>query len=154
MSPQAFEAVFGHDAAVSDYAFAKRVYEFTPEKMHHWTLSSPIFAREEVLLMVKSIMPSKPAETGIFNIRNQGYQGFQQGDPRIRQERLQVDLYSGNGCFEITIFQKDYANPLRDSAGDQPDHPVASQVSNKRSGELEIRIIKRLSVTSPVADSC
>jgi len=112
MSPQAFEAVFGHDAAASDYAFAKRVYEFTPVRMHHWTLSSPIFAREEVLLMVKSIMPSKPAETGIFNIRNQDYQGFQQGDPRIRQDRLQLDLYSGDGGFEITFFQKDYASPL------------------------------------------
>ena len=41
MSPQAFDAVFGHDAAASDYAFAKRVYEFTPVRMHHWTLSSP-----------------------------------------------------------------------------------------------------------------
>jgi len=109
MSPQTFEAVFGHDAATSDYAFAKRVYEFTPDRMHHWTLSSPVFAREEVLLMVKSIMPSNPAETGIFNICNQTYRGFQQGDPRITQDRLQLDLYSGEGGFEITFFQRDHS---------------------------------------------
>jgi len=110
MSPQAFEAVFGHDATASDYAFAKRVYEFTPDRMHHWTLSSPLLAREEVLLMVKSIMPSKPAETGIFNIRNHDYEGFQQGDPRIKQDSLQLDLYSGEGGFEITFFQKDHSS--------------------------------------------
>jgi hypothetical protein len=108
MSPQAFEAVFGHDAALSDYAFWKRVYAFTPDSMHHWTLSPAILAREEVLLVVKSIAPSKPAETGIFNICNQGFEGFQQGDPRVRQDHLLVTLYSRNGSFEISFIQKKY----------------------------------------------
>lgn len=112
VSPQAFEAIFGHDAAVSDYAFTKRVYAFTPDSMHHWTLSTPLFAREEMLLMVKSVMPSKPAQTGIFNIRNQDFQGFQQGNPHIRQDYLVMTLFSGSGSFEITFLQKDYASPL------------------------------------------
>jgi hypothetical protein len=112
MSPQAFEAVFGHEAAVSDYAFTKRVFEFTPEKMHHWALSPPLLTREEVLVVIKSIMPSKPAETGIFNIGNRDFQGFQQGDPRVRQEHLLVTLYSRDGSFEISFLQKDYASSI------------------------------------------
>src|SRR5579863_3989169 len=34
MSPQAFSAVFGQQAADSDYEFMKRVFEFSPDKMH------------------------------------------------------------------------------------------------------------------------
>lgn len=62
--------------------------------------------------MAKSIIPSKPAETGIFKIRNQDYQGFQQGDPRVRQPWLLLDIYSGYGSFEIVILQKDYASSV------------------------------------------
>ena len=40
------EATFGHEAMQSDYNFVKTLYEFTPDKMHHWTISSSVFARE------------------------------------------------------------------------------------------------------------
>ncbi|MGA2233664.1 MAG: hypothetical protein ABSH22_22380 [Tepidisphaeraceae bacterium] len=110
MSPQAFAAVFGQPAAGSDYEFMKRVFEFSPNRMHPWALSTTVASREEVLLLVKSIVPSKPAETGIFNVRNASYQGFQQGDPEVRQDTLLLDLYSANGGFEILFAQRNYKN--------------------------------------------
>jgi hypothetical protein len=110
MSPQAFAAVFGQQAGDSDYEFMKRVFEFSPDRMHPWALSTTVASREDVLLLTKSIVPSKPAETGIFNVRNASYQGFQQGNPNVRQDTLLLDLYSANGGFEILFVQKNYAN--------------------------------------------
>lgn len=110
VSPQAFEAVFGHEAAASDYEFTKRVYTFTPDKMHYLAWSSALHTREQMLLLIKSILPSKPAESGILNVRNQSYKGFQQGNPKIRQDSLLVHLYSDDGSVEIVFLQKDYNN--------------------------------------------
>jgi hypothetical protein len=111
VSPVAFEAAFGHEAILSDYAFTKCIFDFTPDKMHHWA-QSHVFAREESLLVIKSMMVLKPAETGIFNIRTSASRGFQQGNPRIRQDWLVASLYpySEGGGVEIGFFQKDYAS--------------------------------------------
>jgi hypothetical protein len=108
MPPESFEAVFGRGTAKSDYDFVKNVYEFTPSKMHYWSLSSGVHVREMIVLLIKSIMPSKPAETGIFNIQNGSYRGFQQGNSQIRQDKLLVDLFSDDGGVEFIFFQKDY----------------------------------------------
>ncbi|MGC2327761.1 MAG: hypothetical protein WA604_13685 [Candidatus Sulfotelmatobacter sp.] len=111
LSPQQVEAFMGHEAAISDYVFLKNIYAFTPNSMHYWALSSRLHAREQMLLMIKSIVPSKPAETGIFNLRNPSFRGFQQGDPQIRQDTLLLNLYSANDSFEIAFLQKDYRSP-------------------------------------------
>jgi len=101
----------GHEAARSDYVFLNNLYAFTPNGMHYWALSSRLHAREQMVLLIKSVVLSKPAETGIFNVQNQNLRGFQQGDPQIRQDSLVLNLYSNNGSFEITILQKDYRSP-------------------------------------------
>ncbi len=110
MSPEAFAAVFGDNARTSDYEFMKRVFEFSPDRMHHWTLSPAVHAREQVLLLTKSMIPMASAQTGIFDIRNGSYQGFQQGNPEARPEAILVDLYSSSDCFEIMFVQKNFAN--------------------------------------------
>jgi len=110
MNPQAFAAVFGQQAASSDYEFMKRVFEFSPTKMHPWALSRTVASREEVLLLIKTILPSKPAESGIFNLRNASYQGFQQGNPKARPDTLLLDLYAASGGLEILFAQKNYTN--------------------------------------------
>src|SRR5262249_39463413 len=43
-SPQAVEATFGSEAMRSDYSFVKALYEFSPDGMHHWAISSRAFA--------------------------------------------------------------------------------------------------------------
>jgi hypothetical protein len=110
MPPQNFEAVFGRGTATSDYTFVRKVYEFTPAKMHYWSLSTGVHYREHVMLIIKSIMPVKAADTGIFYVQNQEYRGFQQGNPEIRQDRLVLDLYSDEKHFEVMFLQKDYRN--------------------------------------------
>jgi hypothetical protein len=111
LSPQQVEAFMGHEAAMSDYIFLKNLYSFTPNSMHYWALSSRLHYREQMLLMLKSIMLSKPAETGIFNLQNQSFRGFQQGEPQVRQDSPLLSLYSDKGQVEIKFLQKGYRNP-------------------------------------------
>jgi hypothetical protein len=111
MSPQQFEVVFGQGAATSDYTFVRNVYEFCPKKMHYWALSSGVHYREQIEMMIKSIMPTKSAETGIFYVQNQQYKGFQQGNPQVHQGTLLVSLYANDGSVEIMIAPKNYSNP-------------------------------------------
>ena len=118
MPPQSFVTVFGSEAATSDYAFMKRVFEFSPDRMHHWGLSPTAWSREQVLLTVKTLVPSKGAQSGIFNIGNNDFKGFQQGNPQVRQDSFLVDLYSDDGGIELRIIQPNNPNGVRVS---QPD---------------------------------
>jgi hypothetical protein len=138
MSPAKFEAVFGRGTASSDYTFVRNVYEFTPAKMHYWSLSDGVHYREGIVLMIKSIMPVKAAETGIFYVQNQGYMGFQQGDPRVRKDNLVLDLYSDENHLEISFLQKDYRNPAGVTQPEinrtiQSVHRVAPELAASRS---------------------
>jgi hypothetical protein len=104
--PRVVAANFGYEAVRSDYSIAKSVYEFTPNRMHYWAMEPGVHYREQALLIIKSIMLLAPADTGIFNIHNQEFKGFQQGDPQIRQAKLEFDLYSDNGSVEFMFFEK------------------------------------------------
>jgi hypothetical protein len=102
MSPAAFAAVFGPEAAGSDYEFMKRVFEFSPDRMHHWALGPPLHAREQVLLLTKTMVPSKSAETGIFNVHNATYRGFQQGNPDAREDTIVLSPQTTlSKCFSL-----------------------------------------------------
>jgi len=106
VSPQAIESTFGE----SDYCFAKTLYEFSPDKMSHWSLSRHVHMREEFLLIIKSMALSESADDGIFNLENQSYKGFQEGNPQLRRNRIIVHLYSDEGSVEFVFFQKEYQN--------------------------------------------
>jgi hypothetical protein len=111
MSPHKIDAVYGDGTANSDYAFVRNVYNFSPDKMRYWSLSSAVHYREDEMLIMKTILPANSAETGIFNIQNASYKGFQQGSPQARQDNLLVNLYSDEGSVQIRLCQKDYHNP-------------------------------------------
>lgn len=104
MSPQAFETLFGK----SDYNFMRTVFGFSPEKIHHWPPSSARSSHDMVLLTLKSILPSKPAESGIFNIQNANYKGFQQGNPKMEHDGVVLSLYSDEGGIEFVFSLKNY----------------------------------------------
>jgi len=109
-SPQNLESVFGRETMSSDYRFVKTLYEFTPDKMNHWSALQGARSRQELLLVMKSLALPKEAETGIFNLRNSDFRGFQEGNPRVRQSKILVDLYSysDQGGVELMFVQDDY----------------------------------------------
>ncbi len=102
---------FGVEATRSDYEFLSRLYNFTPEKMNRWALSSAVHYRESMLLTIKSTALLPWADSGIFNIRNSEYAGFQQGNPHARPVGIVLTLYSENGGIEFVFSQKKYQNP-------------------------------------------
>jgi len=109
-SPQDLESVFGHETMTSDYSFVKTLYEFSPDNMNHWAGLQRGLNKDEFLLIIKSMALPKSAETGIFNIQNPSYKGFQEGNPQVRQDGIVVDLYSDEGSVEVIFFQEDYHN--------------------------------------------
>lgn len=113
VSPQNVETVFGHGAGQSDYSFLRNLYEFTPDKMHRWALSPRVHYREQMLLMLKTIVLSvASADTGIFNVQNQNWRGFQIGDPNAHPRRIAVHFYSDKGSVELTLAGKDGRGPV------------------------------------------
>ena len=109
--PRVVAANFGLDAVQTDYSIAKSVYAFSPDRMHYWAWRPGVHYREQALLIIKSIMLLAPSDTGIFNIQNQEFKGFQQGDPQVHQARLEFDLYSDEGSVEFIFSQKNMGSP-------------------------------------------
>lgn len=107
-SPQKMEATFGHEAMNSDYNFVKTLYEFTPDTMHDWNVSSRIFSRDALLLVLKSLATAKSAEGGIFKVQNQGFEGFQHGNAQARENGVVVNLYSDDGSVELIFTNQNY----------------------------------------------
>jgi hypothetical protein len=97
--------------AKSDYGFLRNLYEFTPGKMHYWALSPQVHYREHLLLTIKTAALLPSAGTGIFNLRNQSYKGFQEGNPQVRQDGIAIHLFSDEGSIEMIFSQTDYQNP-------------------------------------------
>jgi hypothetical protein len=110
VSPHDLESVFGGETMKSDYSFSESLYKFTPDKMNHWSFSQASLNRDEFLLIIKSLALSRSAETGIFRVQNQSYRGFQEGNPQIRQNAIEVRLFSDEGGVEMLFIQKDYKN--------------------------------------------
>jgi hypothetical protein len=108
--PQGVEILIGPGSSTSDYTFVRNVYQFTPDKMHYWSLSPRLHAREQMVLMFKSIMPVRAAATGIFYVQHRDYRGFQQGNPEGRQDGVVLDMYSDDDHFEVVFLQKDFHN--------------------------------------------
>jgi hypothetical protein len=113
-SPQLFESFvsseFGPDATRSDYAFANKLYEFTPRNMNRWAMRPSVHYRESMLLTIKATSLLWSADSGIFNIQNQGYKGFQQGSTQARPNGMVADLYSDEDGIEFLFNQKGYQN--------------------------------------------
>ncbi len=113
LSPQNVESVFGHGAAQSDYSFTRNLYGFTPDKMHRWALSPSVHYREQMLLMLKTVVLSvASADTGIFNIQKQNWRGFQLGDPKAHPRRVFVQFYSDEGSVELAFAGSDGRGPV------------------------------------------
>lgn len=80
----------------------KRVLEFSPATIPHWTTTSAIQAQEQVLLIVKSIYSDVVGSN----------------DPQTAKYGLFLSLYSDDGVVEIFIAEKDYT---KTSGATQPE---------------------------------
>ena len=96
----------------SDFSFLKAVYEFNPDKMNHWDFRRGMMSRDEFFLIIKSLVLSSAADSGIFTIQGQNCAGFQQGNPQSQTHGVIVSLYSEKANVEMIFSQKDYRKSL------------------------------------------
>ncbi|MGA8271090.1 MAG: hypothetical protein WB919_05975 [Candidatus Sulfotelmatobacter sp.] len=97
-----------------------RTYEVTPDEIGYRALFPNRHYCEQILLLeLKSTHlqevghpgGASPAETGIFNVKTQDHKGFQYGNPQVRPDILQLDLYSEDGSFQVKVLQGSYDEP-------------------------------------------
>jgi hypothetical protein len=112
-SPKQMEALFGPATENSDYQVLSTIYEFSPQKMNHWKATEHGVSKDELLLILKSIVPLKAAESGIFYLQNEQLKGFQEGTPSPQQDVLAVHMFGDHGSVEMMFFQMNYKDPER-----------------------------------------
>jgi hypothetical protein len=101
-----------------------------------------------MVLLTKSIMPVKAAESGIFNISNRSYRGFQQGDPQVGRDEIVVDLYSDKDHCEMILSPKQYTNPAGIT---QPEiNRIVESLRKAAAGEVASSASARVESTPPL----
>lgn len=83
--------LFGTEATKSNYDFQRTMLGLTPERMKPW-MSQREAIRTSMLLTIKAIS-SVGGETGIFNVKANGWRGFQFDDPAKKPSRTTLELY-------------------------------------------------------------
>jgi hypothetical protein len=133
-----FRAVYGDEAAQSDYKFLTLAFNTTPDQASLFDSKADV-ARKFTLVLYKSIIV--PGDTGIFEVQTPEFRGFQYGDPSKHPKRVTVSLYSASGGVEFSFAQKDM-KPLTISQADinrviqtahQSNTPEAAPSSNSTS---------------------
>jgi hypothetical protein len=84
------------------------LYEFTPDTMEIWSLSPAVHYRADTLLLTKTIVLSRSAQSGIFAIQNSSLKGFQQANLTEPSEGCIFSLYSDLDRMEFILSEKNY----------------------------------------------
>lgn len=99
VSPAVFRQAYGESAVQSDYALWRLILETTPEEM---TLGTPHRLQGAIMAMlVLKAMATPPADSGIFAVRSDGFDGFQYQDPHARPKSILMDLFAEDRGLEF-----------------------------------------------------
>ena len=94
--------------------------------MDHWSATRNVVTRDELLLTLQSIIPLKPAQSGIFYLQGNGMQGFQQGSTSPHQDYLALYMLAHDGSIEMMIVRQ--GSPSRKSIA---SYRVSTRSQNK-----------------------
>ena len=93
--------VFGDKPLQSDYEMYRAMLETTPSKV---TLLTPQpQATGYAMMLVTKAIAMPPADTGLFSIDTDKFNGFQYGDPKKNPPRVVVTLLDSDGGIEISF---------------------------------------------------
>jgi hypothetical protein len=101
LSAEDFRQVFGQDALQSDYALTRLMLETTPNRVTLRTGRKDAIATL-VMLMVKGLA-TPPADSGIFLVHTNEFEGFQYENPALHPKRVLVDLFAPDQSLEFTF---------------------------------------------------
>jgi hypothetical protein len=140
LSPEGFRQLYGDAAFESDYGFNKIMLQMTPSKI------TPFVSRRQavtgqMLLLIKGISIPR-ADSGIFSIQTQEFQGFQFESPQSRPFKITVYLYSDEGGVDVMFFQHAGGSAPSISQAEinrviQSIHKVPTQTVASNQGEQE-----------------
>jgi len=112
VSPAVFRQAYGESAVRSDYALWRLILETTPEAM---TLGTPHRRQGAIMAMlVLKAMATPPADSGIFAIHADEFDGFQYQDPHARPKSVLMDLFAQDRGLEFIFLSryKDASPPI------------------------------------------
>jgi hypothetical protein len=105
VSSTSIRQAFGESAVRSDYALWRLILETTPDAM---TLGTPHRRQGAVMAMlVLKAMATPPADSGIFAMHSDEFDGFQYQDPHARPKSVLMDLFAQDRGLEF-IFLSSY----------------------------------------------
>lgn len=98
--------LYGDETLKSDYLLVEAILEATPQRVGLLS-SRREAARTAMLLLYKGIMISQGGETGIFQVRAAGFQGFQYGDPQRRPRSIDVEMFADDEGLALLFAQRE-----------------------------------------------
>jgi hypothetical protein len=103
MRSESFRRAFGDSAVASDYGLTRLMLETTPDAItaQDHDRQGPLMA-----MLVLKAMGTPPADSGIFAIHNDEFDGFQYGDPLARPNEILMSLFAADRGLEFTFFLK------------------------------------------------
>ena len=105
-NPAGMRALYGENVFQSDYSLKEMILEVTPNKVGLLTPRKEAVG-SAMLLVMKGIMMPREAESGIYRIRTENFQGFQFGDPRSRPKSLDIEIYNEDGGLGFIFAQRE-----------------------------------------------
>jgi len=105
VDPDKVRNFWGKEALESDYSLHRLILEATPGQVTLFTRREDA-VRGAMLLVMKGIMMPRGGESGIFRVRTGKFQGFQYGDPQMRSNSLNVEIFAEDGGLYFVFAQK------------------------------------------------
>jgi|SRR5579872_1096973 len=116
VSPTHFQQAFGENVMQSDYALWRLILETTPDRM---TLGTPHRQQGAIMAMlVLKAMATPPADSGIFAIHADEFEGFQYQDPHAKPKSVLMDLFAQDRGLEFIFLSRDKDGSLHLSQAD------------------------------------
>jgi len=102
MRSESFRRAF-LDSAASDYGLTRLMLETTPDAItaHDRDRQGPLMA-----MLVLKAMGTPPAESGIFAVHTDEFDGYQYEDPRARPNKILMNLFAPDRGLEFQFFLK------------------------------------------------
>jgi hypothetical protein len=106
VGPNDLKKLYGEDALESDYSLHRRILEATPARTTLFSTRRDAVSNA-MLVVIKGIMLPAEADSGIFQVRTPGYEGFQYGDPQRRPKAIEVKIFANDGGLAFVFTQRD-----------------------------------------------
>jgi hypothetical protein len=101
ITPEDFRQVYGDDALQSDFALTRLMLETTPNKITLRT--EPKDASATLSMLIVKSLATPPADSGMFLLHADEFDGFQYEDPTLHPKRVLVDLFAPNLSLEFAF---------------------------------------------------